>query len=93
MLIGILSYAIHKHSCRSQHISVLTTSTSVCRRVCTIEPSFCNTTSGMHPRPFEGRHLVSFRILKRKIVEQSKQRKIIAAINLRRVLHRGTNEL
>ena len=28
------------------------------RQVCIIEPSFFNTTSGMHRRPFEGRHLV-----------------------------------
>ena len=28
------------------------------RQVCTIGPSFFNTTSGMHLRPFEGRHLV-----------------------------------
>ena len=36
---------IHKHSCGSQHISVLTTCTYM-------------TTSGMHRRPFESRHLV-----------------------------------
>ena len=28
------------------------------RQVCAIEPSFFNTTSGMHRHPFEGRHLV-----------------------------------
>ena len=56
---GLLSYAIHKHSCRSQHISVLTTCTFMFRQVCTIEPLFFKTTSGMHRRPFEGRHLVS----------------------------------
>ena len=59
-LIGLLSYAIHKHSCRSQHISVLTTCTFMFRQVCTIEPSFFNTTSGMHRRPLEGRHLVNY---------------------------------
>ena len=37
---GLLCNAIHKHSCRSQHISVLTTSTFMLRQVCTIEPSF-----------------------------------------------------
>ena len=51
-------HAIHKHSSGSQHISVLTTCTLMFRQVCTIEPSFFNTTSGMHRRPFEGRHLV-----------------------------------
>ena len=56
---GLLSYASHKHSCRFQHISVLTTCTIMFRQVCTIEPSFFKTTSGMHRRPFEGRHLVS----------------------------------
>ena len=30
----------------------------VFRQVCTIEPSFFETTSGMHRRPFECRHLV-----------------------------------
>ena len=57
-LIVLLSYAIHKNSCRSQHTSVLTTCTFMFRQVCTIEPSFFKTTSGMHRRPFEGRHLV-----------------------------------
>ena len=28
--------------------------------VCTIGPSFFNTTSDMHLRPFEGRHLVPY---------------------------------
>ena len=32
----------------------------MCRQVCIIEPSFFKTTSGMHRRPFEGRHLVLF---------------------------------
>ena len=54
----MLSYAIHKHSCRSQHISVLTTCKFMIRKVCTIEPSFFNATSGMHHRPLEGRNLV-----------------------------------
>ena len=49
-------HAIHKHSCRSVHIFVLTTCTFML--VCTIEPSFLRTTSGMHRRLFEGRHLV-----------------------------------
>ena len=52
-------YVIHKHSCRSQHISVLTTCTFTFRRVCTIEPSFLKTTSAMHRRLFKGRHLVT----------------------------------
>ena len=49
----------------SQHASVhvvnmyvLTTCTFIFQQVCTIEPSFLNTTSGMHCRHFEGRHLV-----------------------------------
>ena len=57
-LMSLLSCAIHKHSCRSQHISVLTTCTFMFRQVCIIEPSFINATSGMHRRPIEGRHLV-----------------------------------
>ena len=51
---------IHKHSCRSQHISGLTTCTYMFRQVCTMGPSFFNTKSGMHRRLFEGRHLVFF---------------------------------
>ena len=51
-------HAIHKHSWRSTHISVLTTSTFMLGQVCTIEPSFFKTTSGMLLRPFEGRYLV-----------------------------------
>ena len=39
-------------------ISVLTTCTFMFQQVCTIEPSFFNTTSGIYHRPFEGRHLV-----------------------------------
>ena len=31
-------------------------------QVCIIEPSFFNTTSGKHRRPFDGRHLVYFPI-------------------------------
>ena len=42
-------HSIHKHSSRSQHLSVLTTCTYM-------------TTSGMHRRPFEGRHLVFFHV-------------------------------
>ena len=38
-------HSIHKHSCRSQHTSVLTTCTYI-------------TTSLIHRRPFEGQHLV-----------------------------------
>ena len=52
-------YTIYKHSSSSQHISVLTTCTFMFRQVCTIEPSFFNAASGMHRRPFEGRHLVN----------------------------------
>ena len=58
---GLLSHAIHKHSCRPQHTSVLTTSstcTRMIRQVGTNEPSFFNATSGMHRRPYEGRHVV-----------------------------------
>ena len=40
------------------------TCTFMFRQVCTIEPSFFNATSGMHRRPFEGRHLVSCLFLK-----------------------------
>ena len=47
-------HSIHKHSSRSQHISVCTL---MFRQVCTIEPLFLKTSSGMHHRPFEGRHL------------------------------------
>ena len=39
------NHAIHKHTSRSLHISVLTTCSYM-------------TTSGMHRRLFEGRHLV-----------------------------------
>ena len=46
----------------SQHISVLTTWKFMFRQACIIEPSFFNTTSGMHLRLFEGRHLV-FKII------------------------------
>ena len=46
---------------RSQHISVLTICTFIFRQVCIIEPSFFKTTSGLHRRPFEGRHLVFMR--------------------------------
>ena len=58
IFIGLVSYAIHKHSCRSQQISVLPTCTFMFRQVCAIEPSFFNMTLGMHCRPFEGQHLV-----------------------------------
>ena len=60
-----VSHAIHKHSCRSQHISVLTTCTFMFQQVCTIEPSFFKMTyaSGMHRPPFEGRHLVIYKIV------------------------------
>ena len=34
------------------------------QQVYTIEPSFFKTTLGMHRRPFEGQHLVFFKILK-----------------------------
>ena len=58
-LIGLFFYEIHKHSCWSQHISVLTTCTLMFGQVCIIEPSFFNVTSGMHRRPIEGQHLVT----------------------------------
>ena len=35
-------HAIYKHSCRFQHISVLTTCTFTFRQICIIEPSFFN---------------------------------------------------
>ena len=53
-------HSIHKHSSGSQHVSLLTTCTFVFRQVCTIEPSLFDATSGMHRRPFEGRHLVTW---------------------------------
>ena len=57
--IGLLSYAIHRQSCRSEHIiSVLTTCTFMFPQVCIIEHSFFIATSGMYRRPIEGRHLV-----------------------------------
>ena len=46
----------NKTSQQQQIISVLITCTFMFRQVCTIEPSFFNT-SGMHRRPFGGRHL------------------------------------
>ena len=58
---GLLSYAIHKHSCGTQHISVLTTCTLMLRQVCTIESSFFKMTSGMHRRAFDSGHLVNSR--------------------------------
>ena len=39
-------HAVHKHSSRSRHISVLTTCTYMFRQVCTIEPSFFKTDIG-----------------------------------------------
>ena len=49
---------MRKHSSWSQHISVLNTCILMIRQVCTTEHSFIKTTSGMHRRPFESRHLV-----------------------------------
>ena len=60
-LIGLLSYAIHQHSSRSQHISVFTTCIFMSRQVCVIEPSFFNSTSGIHRHLYEDRHLVAKR--------------------------------
>ena len=57
-------HAISKHSSESQHLSVLTTCTFMFLQVCTIEPSFFNTTSGMHRRPFECRHQTSSYLIK-----------------------------
>ena len=34
------------------------------QHVCTIEPSFFNTTLLMHRHPFDGRHLVHYLLLK-----------------------------
>ena len=53
-------YIIHKHSCRSQHTSVLTTCTFMFRQICTIEPSFFKTISGMHRCPIEGPHQIGY---------------------------------
>ena len=58
ILIDLLSYVIHKHSSRSQHVAVLNTCPYMFRQVYIIESSFFNTTSGMHRRPIEGKHLV-----------------------------------
>ena len=58
ILISLFSYAIHKYSSRSQHISVLTICTFIFWQFCTIEPSFFNATSGKHRLPIEGRHIV-----------------------------------
>ena len=52
-------HAIYKQWSRSQRISVLTACTFMFRCACTIAPSFFKVTSGMHRRPFEGRHLVN----------------------------------
>ena len=58
-LISLLSFAIHKHWSRSQHISVLTSymhiyfSTSLHHKTFILWYDI-----GMHRRPFEGRHLV-----------------------------------
>ena len=57
---GLFFYAIHKHSCMSRDLSVLNSYSFMFRQVCTIEPSFFQTTSGMHRRLFEGRHLVNY---------------------------------
>ena len=59
-LIGLLSHAIHKHSCRSQLISALTTCTLMFRQVCTIEPQVKQRRGCIVSRPFEGRQLVVF---------------------------------
>ena len=58
-LIGLLSHVIFKHSCRSQHISVLINYLHIFmfRQVFTIEPSSFKTISRMHRRPFKCRHL------------------------------------
>ena len=61
---GLLSHAIQKHSCGSQHISVLTTCTLMFGQVFTIELLFFNTTSGMHRRPFVGGRLVLVQVCK-----------------------------
>ena len=58
-LIGLLSYAILSIQVGLNIISV---STFMFEEVSIIELSFFNTTSGMHRRPFEGRHLVLFYI-------------------------------
>ena len=59
-LIGLLSHAIHEHSSRSPHTYICVNYIHIfmLRQVCAIEPSFFNATSGMHRRPFKGRHLV-----------------------------------
>ena len=77
-LIDLLSYAIHKHSIRSQSISVLTKCTFMLRQLCIIEPSFFNATSGRPRRPIEGRHIVIYNILnvKLKILEPTDKNKV-----------------
>ena len=45
-------------NCPNFELAVLTTCTFILRQVCTIGPSFFNTTYGMHHRPIKGRHLV-----------------------------------
>ena len=57
---GLLSYGIHKHLCRSQHIFVLTTWTFYALTSLHHWTCFFNTASGMHRRPFKGRHLVVY---------------------------------
>ena len=57
-------HSIHKHSCGSQHISVLTRCTFVFRQVCTIKPSFFNR------RPFEGRHLAFILCYEKTIIKK-----------------------
>ena len=57
--------SINIHVAMSQHISVLTTCTLMFRQVCIIEPSFFKMAyaSRMHRPPFEGRHLVIYKIV------------------------------
>ena len=55
---GLLINAVHKNHAGLDIISVLTTCACMIRQVNTIQPSLLKTTSGMHHRPFECRHLV-----------------------------------
>ena len=71
-------YPIHKHSSRSQHISVLTTCTFMSRQVFPIRPSFFKTTLKMHLRPFECRHLAKILSTYLSMILMIKQRKFFS---------------
>ena len=57
-LIGLISHAIRKYSCWSQHISVLTTCTFMFfDKFAPLNLQLFKTTSRMHRCSFEGRHI------------------------------------